>query len=106
MPAPSEPTASIVKYNPVWLSVSTLFFQDTFGVGLPVARHVRVIRVPTSVRMGDPIVAERGSALYQTIASECDMITGRNVADKEKKKIFLPEIGKIKVTEQFSTLHQ
>ena len=56
--------------------------------------------------MGDPIVAERGSALYQTIASECDMITGRNVADKEQKKIFSPEIGKVKITEQFSTLHQ
>ena len=85
MPAPSEPTASIVKYNPVWLSVSTPFFQDTFGVGFPVAGHDRDIRVPTSVRMGDPIVAERGSALYQTIASECDTIKGGNVADKEKK---------------------
>lgn len=88
MPATSEPTASIVKSNPVWLSVSPPFFQDIFGVGFPVAGHVRVIRVPTSVRMRDPIVAERGSALYQTIASERDTITGGNGADKGKKRRF------------------
>ena len=85
-PTSSESAAEIVKYNPEVLSVLPPFLHDTVGVGFPVAGHVSDIFTPERVRMEDPIVAARGSALYQTIGSESDTIKGSIVA-VEKKKI-------------------
>lgn len=46
--------------------------------------HERDTCVPGRVRMEDPMVAVRGSVLYQTTGSVCDTINGCIVSDRER----------------------
>ena len=46
--------------------------------------HERDNCIPGRVRMEDPMVAVRGSVLYQTTGSVCDTINGCIVSDRER----------------------